>query len=227
MASHSYFLSYPYADWVADRVDESTIIYCSSSASGERIFWPPLQRFKWKGLPEATDELETHFEIHRYKTLAIVGLFLVSSDSPENASWILKNISENSQLPFTVISPGNSYDAILEALCDFEQFFERFLVIIYPSCVKGLIKRAEQLGIKLPFERLRLVLGGEAGSNQLLSSRSAKLSCLNTQHVWTQFLTKATYIPHIAKALSFAEYPVRQSALMVRDYCAAGNASHL
>lgn len=156
-----YLLASSYAELLADDYDRSFTIFRSSGSSGQSFYWPQLkdqQRAIAAGLRRF---LESTFAIDRRKTLAIVGLALGSWIGGDHVSWALKSAALEAPYPFSVFSPGNHHDEIIEMIGSADGFADQFLLFVCPSAIAHLMLRAEQMGRELPLSRIRYVVLGE------------------------------------------------------------------
>lgn len=189
MVTHNYLMSYPYSAVVYVTPNQiERVIYRLGNLADERAYLPLFKRVHIHDLSVMGEDLETVFEVHKYKTLAIVGFFK-GEGSVEETPWILKNAKFQASYPLTMFSPGGSPEAIVETVINFEQFFEQFIMLTYPSTVKSLIKCAEELGIQLPLAKMRFVIGEDPSLSQ--DNCKAKQACQNTKNLWLQFLAVA------------------------------------
>ena len=109
-----YILRYPMSQLLADDWKDTFTIFRSSGSSGSPQYWPQLKQThrlqKWA----FRLHLEHCFEIHRRRSIAIVGLSLGSWAGGDYVSWLLKSLAMDANYPFCVFTPGNRHDEILE-----------------------------------------------------------------------------------------------------------------
>jgi phenylacetate-CoA ligase len=156
-----YITAYPLAERLGDDHEQAFTIFRSSGSSGRSIYWPQLKATHRGGSALLQQFLEAGFDIHRKRTLAIVGLALGSWIGGEQVSWALKNVAIQTPYPFAVFSPGSIHDEIIEMIRNADPYFEQFILFLCPSAVAHLHLKARETGRQLPLGKLRYVVLGE------------------------------------------------------------------
>jgi len=169
-----YILRYPTSQLLADNHGEVFAIFRSSGASGKAVYWPCHRgnaRYAAWGMRRF---LESCFAIHRFKTLAIVGVTLGSWVGGDEISWILKSVSLGARYSFSVFTPGNNYREIIEIIAEVEPRVDQIVLFLCPSYVPYLQLVAESLGKTLPLSKLRYMLFGEPIPERVRMSLQAR-----------------------------------------------------
>ena len=156
-----YILRYPMAQMLADDWTDTFTIFRSSGSSGKAQYWPQLKRTHRLSKWAFRLQMEHCFAIHRYKSLAIVGLSLGSWVGGDHVSWLLKCMAMEASYPFCVFAPGNHHDEIIEMISEVQEYVDQIILFLCPSAIGHLHLLASQKGVSLPLEKLRYVVLGE------------------------------------------------------------------
>ena len=163
----NYILPYDYAQLRAPDAQTEFTLFRSSGSSGQAFFWPQLRKPYRQLVSGLRGMLEASFQIHKKRTIGIVGLALGSWVGGDCFSWSLKNLAMQVPYPFTVFSPGNHHDEIIEIIQKYDLFVDQFLILMCPSAIGHLQLKAKDKGITLPFYKLRYLVLGEPFPEQL------------------------------------------------------------
>ena len=88
----------------------------SAGSTGSPLYWPQLKDdYRWATRQMRTF-LERSFAIHNRKTLAIMAMALGSWVGGDYYSWTLKNVAMDAPYLFTVMSPGDRHEEVIECL---------------------------------------------------------------------------------------------------------------
>ncbi len=158
----NYLKKYSYREILGDDFENTFTVFASSGSSGAPFYWPQLREGHFDTVPRLAEFLETSFRISKKKTLAIVGLALGSWIGGEHISWMLKNLAISRKFPFSVFSPGNHHDEIIQMIVKANEFVDQFILFLCPSAIAHLKLCAEAKGVNLPMNKLRFVVLGEA-----------------------------------------------------------------
>ncbi len=173
----TYLLKHPYKDLLADNYNDCFAIFSSSGSSGRAFYWPQLRDDNQDGIARLRGFLESTFHIHEKKTLAIVGLALGSWIGGEHFSWALKNVAATSAYPFSLFSPGNLHDEIIDMIHSSDAFVDQMLLLVCPSAIGHLRLRAEEQGRPLPMQKLRFLVVGEPFPEDMRSELTTACGC--------------------------------------------------
>ena len=170
----NYLKTFPLEQLVGSDFEETFHIFSSSGSSGRAFYWPQLKSSHLASAERLRQLLEGTFDIHRRKTLAVVGLALGSWIGGDHFSWLLKSVSINTPYPFAVFAPGNKHDEIISMLRSASRFVDQFILACCPSAIGHLILRAEQAGTPLPLEKMRYLVIGEPFPETLRSALESR-----------------------------------------------------
>ena len=173
----SYMQSYPFADLLGGDFADTFTIFRSAGSAGHSFYWPQLKSSYTGSSAQLRALLENLFLIDQKKTMAIVGLALGSWIGGDVLSWALKDVSVSSSYPFAVFSPGSKHDEIIAMLTAAEGMVEQFLLVCCPSAIAHLVSRASELGHRLPLEKMRYLVIGEAFPEQLRTDLGVRARC--------------------------------------------------
>jgi phenylacetate-CoA ligase len=145
-------------------------VFKSSGSSGSPQYWPQLKRghriSKWG----FRLHLEQCFQIHRQKSVAIVGLSLGSWMGGDYLSWVLKCIAMDAEYPFCVFAPGNHLEEIVEMISEVQNHVDQVILFICPAAIGHLHFLAQHRGVPLQLAKLRyIVLGAPFPESMRLS----------------------------------------------------------
>lgn len=177
----SYLLPSPFDQLLGGDSDQTLTIFKSSGSSGHSFYWPQLKSANRSSAEFMLGYLERTFEVHRHRTLAIVGLALGSWIGGEHLSWVLKNAAAAAPYPFAVFSPGSSHEEIIEMCRKADRFVDRILVVLCPSAIGHLMLRAEQSQRPLPLAKMRYLVLGEPFDETLRISIARKAGLSQTE----------------------------------------------
>ncbi len=170
----NYLLGNGFADLLSDDVHRAFALFRSSGSSGRAFYWPQLKDGQAAALAQLREVLEGVFSIREKKTLAVVGLALGSWIGGDQFSWGLKTLAVGAPYPFTVFSPGNNHDEILDIIAKSDRFVDQILLFACPSAIGHLLLRSEQAGRPLPLAKLRYVVLGEPFPESLRTALAAR-----------------------------------------------------
>ena len=156
-----YIRSYPVSQLIGDDWPDTFMIFRSSGSSGSPQYWPQLKKTHRLSKWAFRLHLEHCFEIHRRKSIAIVGLSLGSWVGGDYVSWLLKCIAMDTSYPFCVFAPGNHHDEIIEMISEVQGYVDQIILFVCPSAIGHLHLLAQERGVVLPFEKLRYIVLGE------------------------------------------------------------------
>ena len=174
---YTYMKQYPFRDLLGSDHAETFAIFKSAGSGGHAFYWPQLKASYEGAADHMRAMLERLFDIHRKRTLAVVGLALGSWIGGDVLSWSLKDVALSARYPFAVFSPGNRHDEIIAMLNAASGMVDQFLLICCPSAISHLILRAEQSGTPLPLAKLRYLVIGEAFPENLRTSLERQAGC--------------------------------------------------
>lgn len=172
----NYLKKFPFRDLIGDDFDETFTIFSSSGSSGHAFYWPQLKSQHSAAAASLRTLLESVFDIHERRTLAVVGLALGSWIGGDQFSWALKNVSIATPYPFAVFSPGNKHEEIISIVHSAAGMVDQFLLVCCPSAIGHLLLLAEQTGRPMPLEKMCFLVIGEPFPEALrfeLEQRSA------------------------------------------------------
>lgn len=170
----SYLLPSSFDHLLGGDFDQTFTIFKSSGSSGHGFYWPQLRTMNRASAELLRGYLEQAFEIHRRRTLAIVGLALGSWIGGEHLSWVMKNIAAAAPYPFSVFSPGSSHEEVIEMCRRADRFVDQILVVVCPSAIGHLLLRAEESRRPLPLPKIRYLVLGEPFDETLRISLARK-----------------------------------------------------
>lgn len=157
----SYILRYDYSELRSLDSDTEFTLFRSSGSSGKAVFWPQIRKPYTQLVSGLKGMLESSYGIHQKRTLAIVGLALGSWVGGDCFSWSLKNLAMQVPYPFTVFSPGNNHDEIIEIIQKYNSLVDQFLILMCPSAIGHLHLKARDQGVALPHAKIRYLVLGE------------------------------------------------------------------
>ncbi len=166
-SKQTYVSHYSFAERMIEQPYDSFGLIRSSGFSGIPCYWPQ-SKSNFKMLDHIIKmQLETVYNVHQKKTMAVVGLALGSWIGGESLSFLFKSFARQTDYPFLVFSPGNQFDEIIEILSVFQDQFDQFLVCICPSAIRYLFLRAKEKNTKLPYQKMKFIVLGESFSESL------------------------------------------------------------
>jgi phenylacetate-CoA ligase len=151
-----------FADLLGDDFESTFAVIASSGSSGRSCYWPQLRVGQADAGARLAAFLESSFNVHQRRTLAIVGLSLGSWIGGDMISWALKNAALQMTRPFAVFAPGNRHDEIVRLIADSSGMVDQFLLVVCPSAIGHLHLLAESLGVAWPHAKSRYLVLGEA-----------------------------------------------------------------
>ncbi len=170
----NYILAYPDSQILAPNASEMHTIFRSSGATGKSVYWPQLKSAHRLSSWALQIYLENTFQIHQKRTLAIVGLSLGSWVGGDQMSSILKQCALQTPYSFSVFSPGNRHDEILEIAKSKYSCVDQLLLIACPSAIGNLKQLATSQGKDLIFDKFKYLVLGESFAEELRVSLSGK-----------------------------------------------------
>ena len=161
----NYILQYPLKMRLWDgKLTKSKIIASSSGTTGESNYWPRsgFQEFE----AAVTHELlyKNFFEIHKYKTLLIIGFPMgvyVSGMATVLPSWLV-----GQKYPLTVASVGNNKAEALKTVKNLHSLYDQIIFVGHPFFVKDVVESGKSEGINWKKIKLRLMFCSE-GFNEI------------------------------------------------------------
>jgi phenylacetate-CoA ligase len=147
------------------KLEQSSLVPCSSGTSGEPRFWPRggYQEFEAAVIHELI--YKSVFEVDRYKTLAVIGFpmgLYVSGIATLLPSWLISNKGYD----LTVVPVGINKNEILRVVSSLQRDFEQVLLIGHPFFIKDVIETGKKTGLEWSKKRLRLMFCSEGFSEE-------------------------------------------------------------
>ncbi len=165
----SYIQKYTLEELAGTHNRDTFTLFRSSGSSGHPAYWPQL-RSTYRHITLIIKKyLESVFQIHKKSTRVIIGLALGSWVGGDCFSWFMKNLSLDLRYPFSVFSPGNRHDEIIEMIENTPNV-DQFIVMMCPSAIGHLHLKSKQKGIELPHHKIRYWVLGEAFPEVLRTS---------------------------------------------------------
>lgn len=157
----TYITKFPLRDRMGGDSDRAFALIASSGSSGQAVFWPQLRTENQNDVADFVRFLEQGFEVHRKRTLVIVGLALGSWIGGDMFSWSLKNVALSVKYPLCVLTTGSRHEEILNVLKAADSYADQILLVVCPSAIGHLHLLAESLGIQIPHHKMRYLVLGE------------------------------------------------------------------
>jgi len=162
----NYLSQYPLADLCLDgNMFKNRIISVSSGSSGTPFYWP-------RGLAQDLEGAEMHgeiynniFQMHQKSTLLVICFSM--------GTWIAGSFTTASSFgyadkgnPINIVTPGLEKGEAINAIKNLSSYYDQIVIAGYPPFVKDIIEEGKRSGIKWPKIKTRLMMAGEAFSEE-------------------------------------------------------------
>lgn len=162
----NYLSKYPLADLCADGdTFNNRIISVSSGSSGTPFYWP-------RGLAQDVEGTAMHSEIYDHifqmneKSTLLVICFSMGT-------WIAGSFTTSSSFgyadkgnPVNIVTPGLEKGEAINAIKNLSSYYDQVVIAGYPPFVKDVIEEGKRSGIKWQKMKVRLMMAGEAFSEE-------------------------------------------------------------
>lgn len=163
----SYVAKHTLSELMGANADHAFSLIASSGSSGKAVFWPQLRPENASMVADFIRFLELGFEVHKKRTLAIVGLALGSWIGGDMFSWSLKNVAMSVKYPMCVLTTGNRHEEILRVLAAADGYADQILLVVCPSAIGHLHLLAQSQGVAIPHKKMRYLVLGEPFPEQM------------------------------------------------------------
>jgi phenylacetate-CoA ligase len=162
----NYINHYPLAERCWDgALHESSLIAVSSGTSGEPKFWPRGGRQEMEAALIHEMAYRSLFDIHRRKTLAVIGFpmgIYVSGVATLLPTWLIAP----RKYPLTAVSVGNHKDQALKVIKELGKQYDQVLLVGHPFFVKDLIETGRRERVSWKKLNVRMLFCSEGFSEQ-------------------------------------------------------------
>lgn len=162
----NYLTQYPLSDLCEDgNLFNNRIISVSSGSSGVPFYWP-------RGAQQDNDGVEMHtkifddiFNMDHQSTLVVICFSM--------GTWIAGSFTTASAFgyadmgrPVNIVTPGLEKGEAINAIKNLSPNYDQVLLVGYPPFIKDIIEEGKQAGIKWKDVKTRLLMAGEAFSEE-------------------------------------------------------------
>lgn len=182
----NYVKAYPLAARSWDgKLADADLVAISSGTSGEPTFWPRggYQEFEAGVIHELI--YRTLFEIHKRKTLLLIGFPMgvyVSGMATVLPSWLVSQKGYD----LTLVTVGNNKAEFLRAVAYLNRGYEQVVLVGHPFFIKDILETGREQGVKWRDRRVRMMFCSEGFSEP-----------------WREFVIRRAGIsPELATAIS-------------------------
>lgn len=165
ISKDTYLRAYPRTAtcWDGTLANKPWIIATTSGSTGEPFYFPRTQKQNMQYAVTAELYLRTNFEIHKRKTLYIVGFPM--------GAWIggvftlqALEILQKKGYPISIITPGINKREILNAVKNIGGDFEQILIGSYGPFLKDILDEGVRMGLSWGAYRLGFIFSAEGFS---------------------------------------------------------------
>lgn len=142
------------------------LIEKSSGHSGGSYYWPRTPQ-EDALVPAYLEYLcRQYFHVETTPSLGIIALALGTWIAGEKSSTAMRQVAASGRYPLTIMSPGPNVDEVIDLVRDLSPHYQQTLLAGYPPFIRAVLEEGAARGIDWPAVNLKLVLGGEAFSEQ-------------------------------------------------------------
>ena len=162
----NYLRQYPLADLCTDgNLFSNRIISVSSGSSGIPFYWPRGAHEDLEGADMFGEIYDDIFQMDQKSTLLVICFSM--------GTWIAGSFTTISSFgyadkgrPVNLVTPGLEKGEAINAIKNLSANYDQTVVVGYPPFVKDIIEEGKRAGIKWPKINTRLLMAGEAFSEE-------------------------------------------------------------
>jgi len=141
------------------------IISVSSGSSGVPFYWPRGAAQDQEGVEMHTDIYDNIFQMNQKSTLLVICFSM--------GTWIAGSFTTTSSFgyadqgrPVNIVTPGLEKGEAINAIKNLASNYEQVVLVGYPPFIKDIIEEGKRAGIKWKSIKTRLLMAGEAFSEE-------------------------------------------------------------
>ncbi|GAB7037148.1 MULTISPECIES: phenylacetate--CoA ligase family protein [Catenuloplanes] len=166
MTKAGYLERYPLAERCrGGRLDTASVVALSSGSSGKAMVWPRTAGDEEPVTARFAQVFGDGFQARSRRTLAVVCFALGNWVGGMYTVAACRRLADDGW-PVTVATPGNNVDEIVRVIEELGGSYDQTVLLGYPPFVKNVIDAGRAWGVDWPAYRVKLVLAGEAFSEQ-------------------------------------------------------------
>lgn len=162
----NYLSQYPLADLCVDgNMFKNRIISVSSGSSGTPFYWPRGAAQDIEGAKMHAEIYNDIFQMHQKSTLLVICFSM--------GTWIAGSFTTTSSFgyadkgnPVNIVTPGLEKGEAINAIKNLSSYYDQVVIAGYPPFVKDIIEEGKRSGIKWQKLKTRLMMAGEAFSEE-------------------------------------------------------------
>lgn len=162
----NYLSQYPLAQLCLDgNMFNNRIISVSSGSSGTPFYWPRGLAQDQEGADMFGEIYDDIFQMNEKSTLLVICFSM--------GTWIAGSFTTSASFgyadkgnPINIVTPGLEKGEAINAIKNLSTHYEQVVVVGYPPFVKDIIEEGKRSGIKWPKIKTRLLMAGEAFSEE-------------------------------------------------------------
>ncbi len=162
----NYLSQYPLAQLCLDgNMFNNRIISVSSGSSGTPFYWPRGLVQDQEGADMFGEIYDNVFQMNEKSTLLVICFSM--------GTWIAGSFTTTASFgyadkgnPVNIVTPGLEKGEAINAIKNLSAHYEQVVVVGYPPFVKDIIEEGKRSGIKWPKIKTRLLMAGEAFSEE-------------------------------------------------------------
>ncbi|RAP33807.1 hypothetical protein DID75_00785 [Candidatus Marinamargulisbacteria bacterium SCGC AG-410-N11] len=163
----------------ASRLNEIITFSSTSGTTGSPVFFPREEIHDIQNMFATEIYLTSQFQVHKKKTLAILGFGLGIWIGGMITFKALYNIASSNKYPLTVVPTGLNLQTIVTTISRLQDQYDQIILIGYPPHIKDMIAEINTAGLNFNNLNIKVLTAAENYSEEYRSFLQTNLNIKN------------------------------------------------